>query len=144
MAASQAEFAAFKADTSNGIKKLEGVLTTAMDEITKLKEGYALISIQAAPWSASIQAEVAASEAKAEAPLGEVRSLYTATKSEVEDLKRRATESERKVFAPAARHRGSEGNRPLILSAFKIPQAIVSSPRVFEQSASRTYFIRFD
>ena len=64
--------------------------------IVELQKSYTQISLQAAPWSAAIQAEVAASEAKATGALSEVRALYEATKSEVEDLRRRASEVEKR------------------------------------------------
>ena len=53
----------------------------------ELQKSYSSISLQAAPWSAAIQAEVAASEAKATGALAEVRALHDATKAEVEDLR---------------------------------------------------------
>ena len=62
----------------------------------ELQKCYSQISLQAAPWSAAIQAEVAASEAKATGALSEVRALYEATKSEVEDLRRRASDVEKR------------------------------------------------
>lgn len=64
--------------------------------ITELQNSYSSISLAAAPWSAAIQAEVAASEAKATGALSEVRALYEATKTEVEELRRRATEVEKR------------------------------------------------
>ena len=63
--------------------------------IADLQNSYSAISLQAAPWSAAIQAEVAASEAKATGALAEVRALYEATKTEVEELRRRAAEVEK-------------------------------------------------
>ena len=110
MAAQQAEFAAFKAEfvasaanVAASIQRLEDVVTksnadaaAAQAVIADLQSSYSAISLQAAPWSAAIQAEVAASEAKATGALAEVRALYEATKTEVEDLRRRATEVENK------------------------------------------------
>ena len=55
-----------------------------------------MMSTQAAPWSITIETAVAASEAKAQAALTEVRSLHEGTRTEVEDLRRRATEVEKK------------------------------------------------
>ena len=79
MAVSQDEYAAFKAEISASasiatasIAKLEEVVAKANADaaaatavIVELQQGYSLISLQAAPWSAAISAEVAASEAKA-------------------------------------------------------------------------------
>ena len=110
MAAQQAEFVAFKAEVAasaasvaTSIKRLEDVVTksnadaaSAATLIAELQSSYSAISIQAAPWSAAIQAEVAASEAKASGALAEVRALYEPTKTEVEDLRRRATEVEKR------------------------------------------------
>ena len=85
------------------IKRLEQVVTTTNSElssaaaaIAELQNGYSTISLQAAPWSAAIQAEVAASDQKATGALSEVRALYDATKTEVEELRRRATEVEKR------------------------------------------------
>ena len=79
------------------IKRLEDVVTKSNADavaagavIAELQNSYSTISLQAAPWSAAIQAEVAASEAKATSALSDVRALYEATKTEVEDLRRRA------------------------------------------------------
>ena len=103
MSVSQAEYNAFKAEVAARITKLEKVATksnfdavAAQAVIAELPNSYSAISLQAAPWSAAIQAEVAASEAKATGALAEVRALYEATKTEVEDLRRRATEVEKK------------------------------------------------
>ena len=110
MAAAQAEFEAFKtevaasaATVAASIKRLEEVVTksnadaaAASTVIAELQSSYSSISLQAAPWSAAIQAEVAASEAKATGTLSEVRALYEATNTEVEDLRRRASEVEKR------------------------------------------------
>ena len=94
MSAQQAEFAAFKAEViasaatvAASIKRLEDVVTksnadatAAAAVIAELQQSYSQISLQAAPWSAAIQAEVAASEAKATGALAEVRVLHDATK----------------------------------------------------------------
>ena len=110
MAASQAEFNAFKAEVTASatavaasIQRLESVVAksnadaaAASAVIAELQNNYSTISLQAAPWSAAIQAEVAASEAKATGALQEVRALYEATKTEVEELRRRASEVEKK------------------------------------------------
>ena len=83
MAAQQAEFVAFKAEVAASaasvavsIAKLEEVATKANADaaaanavIVELQKSYSQISLQAAPWSAAIQAEVAASEAKASGAL---------------------------------------------------------------------------
>ena len=74
MAVAQAEYAAFKAEVaasaaavSASIAKLEEVATKANADaaaanavIVDLQKSYSQISLQAAPWSAAIQAEVAA------------------------------------------------------------------------------------
>ena len=112
MSAQQAEFVAFKQEVvasaavvAARIAKLEEVATKANADaaaanlvIVELQKSYNQISLQAAPWSAAIQAEVAASEAKATEALSEVRALYEATKSEVEDLRRRASEVEKELL----------------------------------------------
>ena len=87
MAAQQAEFVAIKAEVAASsaasvavsIAKLEEVATKANVDaaaanavIVELQKSYSQISLQAAPWSAAIQAEVAASEAKATGALSEV------------------------------------------------------------------------
>ena len=95
MAVSQAEYAAFKAELTTSatlvaasIAKLEEVVTKSNSDVVaaqavimELRKSYSSISLQAAPWSAAIQAEVAASEAKATGALAEVRALYDATKA---------------------------------------------------------------
>ena len=110
MAAQQAEFVSFKAEVNASaiavaasIAKLEEVVTksnadaaAATAVLLELQQSYSQISLQAAPWSAAIQAEVAASEAKATGALAEVRALYEATKTEVEDLRRRASDVEKR------------------------------------------------
>ena len=79
MAAQQAEFVAFKAYVAEStatvaasIQRLEDVVTKSNSDaavaaaaIAELQSSYSAISLQAVPWSAAIQAEVAASEAKA-------------------------------------------------------------------------------
>ena len=79
MSVSQAEYVAFKTEVAASITKLEEVVTnsnfdvvTAQAAIAKLQNSYSAISLQAAPWSAAIQAEVAASEAKATGALAEL------------------------------------------------------------------------
>ena len=86
------------------ITKLEEVVTKANADATAanavlvdLQQSYSQISLQAAPWSAAISAEVAASKSKATGALAEVRALYKATKTEMEDLRRRAAEVEKKT-----------------------------------------------
>ena len=78
------------------VTKTNADATAAAAVIVELQKSYSQISLKAAPWSVAIQAEVAASEAKATGPLAEVRALHDATKAEVEDLRRRATEVEKK------------------------------------------------
>ena len=79
MAVSHAEYVAFKAEmaataasVTASIAKLEEVATKSNADaaaaaaiIVELQQCYSQISLQAAPWSAAIQADVAASEAKA-------------------------------------------------------------------------------
>ena len=96
MSVSQAEFVASKAETAERLKKMEEVITQTIEDVKKLQDATDLISIQSAPWSVSIETAVAASEAKAQSALTEVRSLYEGTKAEVEDLRRRATEVEKR------------------------------------------------
>ena len=102
MAAQQAEFVAFKTEVTASIQRLESVVTQSNADaaaaaaiIAELQSSYSSISLAAAPWSAAIQAEVSASETKATGALAEVRALYEATKVEVADLRRRATEVEK-------------------------------------------------
>ena len=109
MSVSQAEYAAFKNEVTTSanavaasIARLEEVVTKANADaasaavvIQDLQQSYNTISLQAAPWSAAISTEVAASEAKATGALAEVRALYEATKTEVAELRRRATEVEK-------------------------------------------------
>ena len=101
MAVSQAAYVTFKAEiaaaaasVAASIAKLEEVANTsnadaavAAATIVELQKCYGQISLQAAPWSAAIQAEVAASEAKATGALAEVRALCDATKAGVKDLR---------------------------------------------------------
>ena len=110
MAAQQAEFVAFKTEVvasaamvTASIQRLEDVVTKSNADavaagavIAEMQNSYSTISLQAAPWSAAIQVEVAASEAKATSALSDVRALYEATKTEVEDLRRRASEVEKR------------------------------------------------
>ena len=102
MSVQQAEYVAFKKDVAASIGKLEEVVTktnfdaaAAATVIAELQNSYSAISVQAAPWSAAIQAEVAASESKASAAFADVKRLYEITKTEVEELRRRATEVEK-------------------------------------------------
>ena len=127
MAAQQAEFVAFKAEVAasaasvaTSIKRLEDVVTksntdaaAAQAVIADLQNSYSAISLQAAPWSAAIQAEVAASEAKATGTLAEVRALYEATKTEVEDLRRGATEVEKSSKGEKKRQVGNVSSQRL-------------------------------
>ena len=98
MAVAQAEFVAFKAEAAEKMKKVEDVVTTTLEDTKKFQEATDLISIQAAPWSVFIETAVVASEAKAEFTLTEVRSIYEGTNAKVEDLRRRATEVEKKTW----------------------------------------------
>ena len=104
MSVSQAEYNAFKmelqassAQMGAGIEALKKFADDTSIEsaavkaaLKQLHDSYSTISLQAAPWSAAIQAEVAASEAKATSAVSDVRALYDITKAEVEDLRRRA------------------------------------------------------
>ena len=103
MAASQAEFNAFKNEVAAKIAKLETAAiksnadaAAAQAALVELQQSYGQISLQSAPWSAAISSEVAASEAKATEALARIQSLYDVTKAEVEELRRRATEMEKK------------------------------------------------
>ena len=110
MSVSQAEYNAFKmelqassAQMGAGIEALKKFAEDTNTEsaavkaaLKQLQESYSTISLQAAPWSAAIQAEVAASEAKATSAVSDVRALYDITKAKVEDLRRRAAEAEKK------------------------------------------------
>jgi len=82
----------------------------AQAALAELQQNYGQISLQAAPWSAAISSEVAASEAKATEALTRIQSLYDVTKAEVEELRRRATEMERK--SPADKKGKWELSRP--------------------------------
>ena len=66
--------------------------------LADFQQSYRQISLQVAPWSAAISAEVAAPEAKATEALTGIKALYEVTKTEVEELRRRATEMEKKGF----------------------------------------------
>ena len=99
----KAEVVASAVAVSASIAKLEEVVTKANADaaaatlvIVDLQQSYSQISLHAAPWSAAIQAEVAASEAKATGALTEVRARYEATKVEVEKFRRRRSEVEKK------------------------------------------------
>ena len=103
MAVSQTEYNAFKTEVAANISKLETVVLKsnadaagAQAELVDHQQSYGQISLQAAPWSAAISAEVAASESKATSALADVSALYEATKTEVEDLRRRASEVEKR------------------------------------------------
>ena len=100
MSVAQAEFVAYKQEAADRMKKMEKVIESGREDVKRLHDATALISIQAAPWSVSIKTAVAASEAKAEAALTEVRTLYEGTKREVEELRRRATEVEKMSTGP--------------------------------------------
>ena len=71
MSVSQAEYNAFKADIAASLAQLEKFANDANGDtaavkaaINDLQANYSTISLQAAPWSAAISAEVAASEGK--------------------------------------------------------------------------------
>ena len=98
MSVSHAEFVAFKTESMERLRQVEDVVTKTLDDVKKLQEATDLISVQAAPWSASIETAVAASEAKAQSALTEARSLCEGTRVEVEELRRRATDVERKTI----------------------------------------------
>ena len=103
MSVSQAEFNAFKTEVVSNMAQLE---TAAMQSsadaaaaqavLVELQQSYSQISLQAAPWSNAISAEVAASEAKATEALTGIKAPHDVTKSEIEELRRRATEMEKK------------------------------------------------
>ena len=137
MSVQQAEYVAFKKDVAASIAKLEEVVTktnfdaaAASTVIAELQNSYAAISVQAAPWSAAIQAEVAASESKASAALADVKRLYEITKAEVEDLRRRATEVENR--SPTTRR--ASGN----CRYRRISNRISSAARTRRGPSSRT------
>ena len=65
MSVAQAEFVAFKAETADRLKKMEDVDHEDDRRRQEAAGRHDLISIQAAPWSVSIETAVAASEAKA-------------------------------------------------------------------------------
>ena len=108
MTAQQAEFVAFTAEVAattasvaHSIKQLESFLsktnaeaTVAGTLIAELQNNYVAITVNAAPCSAAIQSGVAASEQNAEVAIAEVRALFDATNTEVQELRRRATEVE--------------------------------------------------
>ena len=110
MSVSQQEYNAFKAILEStaaavavDIAKLKDVAEKASADaavangvILELQQSYSKISLQAAPWSAAIQAEVAASEFNSKEALAKVHSLYDATRAEATELKRRAEEIEKK------------------------------------------------
>lgn len=105
MASSQAEFNAFKNEVAANMVKLETAAiksnadaAAAQAVLADLQQSYSQISLQAAPWSAAISAEVAASEAKATEALTGIKALHEVTKAELEELRRRATEMEKKGF----------------------------------------------
>ena len=133
MAVSQAEFVAFKTEAAERMKKGEDVVTKTLDDIKKLQEASDLISIQAAPWSVSIETAVAASEAKAQAALTGVRSLYEGTKAEVEDLRRRAADVEKKTWAPASHSKKWEMSRPKDMELLSFGAKEEQWPRFREQ-----------
>ena len=85
MSVSQAEFVAYKGETADRLKRLEDTMIQTMDDMKK-----------AAPLSVTIEAAVAAAEAKTEAAHNQVLSLFDAAKAEVEDLRKRAVEVEKK------------------------------------------------
>ena len=86
MCVSLGEYVAFKNEVAVSIAKLEEVVAKSKSDaaaaqavLVDLQQSYSQISLQAAPWSAAISAEVAASETKATGALAEVRALYEAT-----------------------------------------------------------------
>ena len=106
MAVSQAEYSAFKAElnasaatVTASISQLEQVVNKSVADAAAAQLVMADLQknlLLAAPWSATIEQEVAKSEAKGVLALAQVRALHDATKAEVEDLRRRATEVEKK------------------------------------------------
>ena len=115
MSVAQAEFVAYKAEAADRMKKMEEVIKSSLDDIKRLQDATSLISVQAAPWSVSIEAAVAASEAKADSALSEVRALYDGTRIEVEELRRRATEGEKKS---SEKHWGLTRSKDLVPDVF--------------------------
>ena len=73
MSVAQAEFVAYKAEAADRMKKMEEVIEAGREDVKRLQDAIALISIQAAPWSVSIETAVVESGAKAEAALTKVR-----------------------------------------------------------------------
>ena len=94
MSVSQCEFVAYKTEANDRLKKAEDVVLKIVEDVKKLQEASEMMSSQAAPWSVTIETAVAASKAKAQAALTKVRSLYEGARTEVEDLRRRATNVE--------------------------------------------------
>ena len=86
MSVSQAEFVAFKVEAADRLKKVEDAVLKTMEDMQKT-----------APWSVSIETAVAAYEAKAEAASEKVWCPYESTKLEVENLRQRATDHEKKA-----------------------------------------------
>ena len=58
MSVAQAEFVAYKAEAADRMKKMEEVIEGTIDDIKRLQEATSLISVQAAPWSVSIESAV--------------------------------------------------------------------------------------
>ena len=90
MSVAQAEFVAYKAEAADRMKKMEEVIEGTIADIKRIQEAtsslqqsYSQISLQAAPWSAAIQSEVAASEANSKEALNRVTALHEATRAEV-------------------------------------------------------------
>ena len=106
MAVSQTEYVAFKAElhasaamVATSISQLEQVVQKSVADAAVAQLVMADLQknlLLAAPWSATIEQEVAKSEAKGVLALAHVRALHDATKAEVEDFRRRAAEVESK------------------------------------------------
>ena len=119
MSVAQAEFVAYKGEIADRLKRLEDTLSQTMDDMKK-----------AAPWSVTIETAVAAAEAKAEAANKQVLSLFDATKAEVEDLRRRPSEVEKKSGSQKSKW---EMSRPKDMELLSFGAKEEQCPRFREQ-----------
>ena len=76
MAVAQAEFNVLKPEITDEAKNIEEAVKHTIYDIKALQDATSLISLQAAPWSTSIEVAVNASEAKAQAAFTGVRSFH--------------------------------------------------------------------
>ena len=121
MAVSQAEYSAFKAElnasaatVTASISQLEQVVNKSVADAAVAQLVMADLQknlLLAAPWSATIEQEVAKSEAKGVLALAQVRALHDATKAEVEDLRRRAMEVEKTIQETRKRKSNSQDQK---------------------------------